>query len=107
LIGLPHFDGESLAHGSAGPLVDRPLSEVLTRAFLYAPVLSISMAATGLYNERQVLTLGGLLTRLVVSSVGGMLVIALVSALCPDLDFGREALSFGAILVIAGSAGCH
>jgi hypothetical protein len=41
LISLPHFDGES-------PLVDRPLSEVLTRAFLYAPVLSISMAATGL-----------------------------------------------------------
>jgi sugar transferase (PEP-CTERM system associated) len=100
LISLPHFDGET-------PLLDRPLSEVLTRALLYAPVLSISMAATGLYNERQVLTLGGLLTRLMVSSIGGMMVIALVSALCPDLAFGREALSLGAIVVIAGSAGCH
>ena len=100
LISLPHFDGES-------PLVDRPLSEVLTRALLYAPVLSISMAATGLYNERQVLTLGGLLTRMAVSSLGGMFVIALVSALVPELAFGREALSVGVILVIAGSAGCH
>jgi sugar transferase (PEP-CTERM system associated) len=100
LISLPHFDGES-------PLVDRPLSEVLTRAFLYAPVFSISMAATGLYNERQTLTLGGLLTRLLVSSLGGMFVIALVSALVPELAFGREALSVGVILVIAGSAGCH
>jgi hypothetical protein len=26
LISLPYFDGESLAHGSSGPLVDRPLS---------------------------------------------------------------------------------
>jgi sugar transferase (PEP-CTERM system associated) len=100
LISLPHFDGES-------PLVDRPLSEVLARAFLYAPVLSISMVATGLYNERQVLTPGGLFTRMAVSSLGGMFVIALVSALVPELAFGRESLSVGVILVIAGSAGCH
>jgi sugar transferase (PEP-CTERM system associated) len=100
LISLPHFEGES-------PLVDRPLAEVLTRAFLYAPVLSLSMAATGLYNERQALTLSGLFTRMAVSSFGGMFVIALVSALVPELAFGREALSVGVILVIAGSAGCH
>ena len=100
LISLPHFDGES-------PLVDRLLSEVLTRALMFAPVLSLSMAATGLYNERQALTLSGLLTRMAVSSLGGMFVIALVSALVPELSFGREALSIGAILVIAGSAGCH
>ena len=100
LISLLHFDGES-------PLVDRPLFEVLTRAFLYAPVLCISMAATGLYNERQALTLNGLLTRMAVSSLGGMFVIALVSVLVPELAFGREALSLGFILVIAGSAGCH
>jgi sugar transferase (PEP-CTERM system associated) len=100
LISLPHFDGES-------PLADRPLSEALMRAFLYAPVLSISMAATGLYNERQVLALGGLLTRMAVSTLGGMLVIALASALVPELAFGREALSVAAIVVIAGSAGCR
>lgn len=100
LVSLPHFDGES-------PLLERPLSEVLMRAFLYAPVLSISMAATGLYNERQVLTLGGFLTRMLVSSLGGMLVIALICALVPELAFGREALSIGVILVMAGSAGCH
>src|SRR5258708_3483983 len=67
LISLPHFDGES-------PLTEPRLAEVLTRAFLFAPVLSISMVATGLYNERQAFALGGLLTRIVVSTLGGMLV---------------------------------
>ena len=100
LISLPHFDGES-------PLTEPRLAEVLTRAFLFAPVLSISMVATGLYNERQAFDLSGLLTRIVVSTLGGMLVIAIVSACVPELGFGREALSLGVILVIAGSAGCH
>jgi sugar transferase (PEP-CTERM system associated) len=100
LISLPHFDGES-------PLAEPRLAEVLTRALLFAPVLSISMVATGLYNERQAFALGGLLTRIVVSALGGMLVIAIVSVCVPELAFGREALSLGVVLVIAGSAGCH
>jgi FlaA1/EpsC-like NDP-sugar epimerase len=100
LISLPHFDGES-------PLAEPRLAEVLSRALLFTPVLSISMVATGLYNERQAFALGGLLTRIVVSALGGMLVIAIVSACVPELGFGREALSLGVILVIAGSAGCH
>jgi sugar transferase (PEP-CTERM system associated) len=100
LISLPHFDGES-------PLTEPRLAEVLTRAFLFAPILSISMVATGLYNERQAFDLGGLLTRIVVSALGGMLVIAIVSTCVPELGFGREALSLGVILLIAGSAGCH
>jgi sugar transferase (PEP-CTERM system associated) len=100
LISLPHFDGES-------PLVEPRLAEVLTRALLFAPILSISMVATGLYNERQAFDLVGLLTRIVVSSLGGMLVIAIVAALVPELGFGREALTLGVILIIAGSAGCH
>ena len=100
LICLPHFDGES-------PLADRDISEILARALLFAPVLSIAMAATGLYNERQTLTLGGLMTRILVSSLGGMLVIAIVASLIPELAFGREALLLGLVLVSAGSAGCH
>ncbi len=100
LICLPRFEGET-------PLVERHLTEVLARAFLFAPVLSISMVATGLYNERQTFDMVGLLTRIVVSSLGGMLVIAVVAALVPELGFGREALSLGVVLVIAGSAGCH
>ena len=62
LISLPHFDGES-------PLAEPRLAEVLSRALLFAPVLSISMVATGLYNERQAFALGGLLTRIVVSTL--------------------------------------
>jgi sugar transferase (PEP-CTERM system associated) len=100
LISLPHFDGES-------PLVDPDLGEVLARALLFAPVLSIAMAATGLYNERQTLTLGGMMTRILVSALGGMLVIAIVASLIPELAFGREALVLGIVLVSAGSAGCH
>jgi sugar transferase (PEP-CTERM system associated) len=100
LISLPHFDGES-------PLAEPRFTEVLTRALLFAPILSISMVATGLYNGRQAFDLVGLLTRIVVSSLGGMLVIAIVAAVVPELGFGREALSLGVILIIAGSAGCH
>lgn len=100
LISLLHFDGES-------PLAEANASEILARALLFAPVLSIAMAATGLYNERQTLTLGGLITRILVSSLGGMLVIAIVASLIPELALGREALILGIVLVSAGSAGCH
>src|SRR5579864_4628427 len=81
LISLPRFEGES-------PLAERNITEVLTHALLFAPILSIAMAATGLYSERQSLTLGGLLTRILVSSLGGMLVIAIVASLVPELAFG-------------------
>ncbi len=100
LISLPRFEGESL-------LSERNLPDILARSFLFAPVLSIAMAATGLYNERQSLTLGGLLTRILVSSLGGMLVIAIVANLAPELAFDREALLCGIALVFAGSSGCH
>ena len=97
---LPHFDGES-------PLAERSLTEMLIRALVFAPVLSISMVATGLYNERQAFTLSELLTRIVVSTVGGSLVIAIVAALVPELGFGHEALTLAAVLVVTGSLGCH
>jgi sugar transferase (PEP-CTERM system associated) len=97
---LPHFDGES-------PLAERTFTEILTRALLFAPVLSISMVATGLYNERQTFNLAGLVTRIVVSTVGGTAVIAIVAALVPEVSFGREALTLAGVLVIAGSLGCH
>ncbi len=100
LISLPHFTGDS-------PLADRDIMEALARGLLFAPVMSISMAATGLYNERQSLTLGGLLTRILVSSLGGMLVIAIVASLVPELAFDREALLLGVVLVTAGSTGSH
>jgi sugar transferase (PEP-CTERM system associated) len=100
LISSLRFDGES-------PLAERDVSEILTRGLLFAPVLSLAMAATGLYNERQSLSLGGLLTRILVSSLGGTLVIAIVANLVPDLTFEREALLIGVVLVGAGSAGCH
>jgi sugar transferase (PEP-CTERM system associated) len=100
LISLPRFEGES-------PLVESDLSAILTRGLLFAPVLSLAMAATGLYNERQSLSLGGLITRILVSSLGGMLVIAIVASLVPELAFTREALLLGVLLVGAGSAGCH
>ena len=97
---LPHFDGES-------PLEPRTWVEILTRALLFAPVLSISMVATGLYNERQTFNMVGLFTRIAVSTVGGTLVIAIVAALVPEVSFGRDALTLAGVLVIAGSLGCH
>ena len=97
---LPHFDGES-------PLAERTFTEILTRALLFAPVLSICMVATGLYSERQTFNLAGLFTRIVVSTVGGTAVIAIVAALVPEVSFGREALILAGVLVIAGSLGCH
>jgi hypothetical protein len=100
LISLPRFAGES-------PLAERDLAEVLVRGLLFSPILSTAMAATGLYNERQSLALGGSLTRILVSSLGGMLVIAIVASLVPELAFEREALLVGVILIVAGSAGCH
>jgi sugar transferase (PEP-CTERM system associated) len=100
LISLPRFEGES-------PMSEPGLSEILARGLLFAPILSTAMAATGLYNERQSLTLGGLLTRILVGSLGGMLVIAIVASLVPELAFDREALLLGIFLVIAGSSGCH
>lgn len=100
LISLPRFEGES-------PVSEHDLAEILARGLLFAPILSTAMAATGLYNERQSLTLGGLLTRILVSSLGGMLVIAIVASLVRELAFDREALLVGIFLVVAGSSGCH
>ncbi len=100
LISLTRFAG-------ASPLAEHDITEVLTHALLFAPVLSLSMAATGLYNERQSLTLGGLLTRVLVGSLGGMLMISIVSTLVPELALGREELILGLILVMVGSAGCR
>jgi sugar transferase (PEP-CTERM system associated) len=97
---LPRFDGES-------PLAERTWIEIITRALLFAPVLSISMVATGLYNERQTFNMAGLFTRIVVSTLGGTLVIAIVAALVPEVSFGRDALTLAGVLVIAGSLGCH
>ena len=42
LISLARFDGDS-------PLAEREVAEVLARSLLFAPVLSLAMAATGLY----------------------------------------------------------
>ena len=100
LISLPLFESDIT-------FADSDLAAALTHALLFAPVLSLSMAATGLYNERQSLSIGGLLTRIVVSSLGGMLIIALVSTLIPELAFSRESLLLGLIVVTAGSTGCH
>jgi sugar transferase (PEP-CTERM system associated) len=65
------------------------------------------MVATGLYNERQTFNLAGLVTRIVVSTAGGTLVIAIVAALIPEVSFGRDALTLAALLVIAGSLACQ
>jgi sugar transferase (PEP-CTERM system associated) len=100
LISLPRFEGES-------PLAERDITDILTHALLFAPVMSIAMAATGLYNERQSLTLVGLLTRIVVGSLGGMLVIEIVASLVPEFAFAHEALLLGVVLISTGSAGCH
>jgi len=100
LMSLPRFAGES-------PLVEGDITQILARGLLFAPVLSLAMAATGLYNERQSLSLGGLLTRLLVGSLGGMMVIAIVASLVPEMAFDREALLLGVVLVGSGSAGCR
>ena len=97
---LPRFDGES-------PLAELTFSEILTRALLFAPVLSISMVATGLYNERQTFNLVGLVTRIVVSTLGGAMVIAIVAALVPEVSFGLQGLTLAGVLIIAASLGCH
>ncbi|MEP7247753.1 MAG: TIGR03013 family XrtA/PEP-CTERM system glycosyltransferase [Gammaproteobacteria bacterium] len=83
------------------------ISEWLPRALLFVTVMSIAMAATGLYNSRQFLTTAGLLTRTVVAAAGGTLVMSIISRVVPDLFIEHNVLMVGALIVAATSFGWH
>src|SRR5688572_24602062 len=67
----------------AGTASSGNLGEILPRFLLFVTVMSVAMAAMGLYNARQVLTPVGLLLRISVGAAGGASAIALISRVIP------------------------
>jgi sugar transferase (PEP-CTERM system associated) len=82
--------------------IDSP--DVWPRALLFAAVMFLSMTAMGLYNARQRSRLAGLLARVGASVLGGILLIAVVFYLFPNLQVGRAALLTAALFAFVGSA---
>lgn len=85
---------------------DSPLGEVgplEPRGLLCAAVMFIAMAAMGLYNARQRSRLGGMLTRVAASVVGGSIGLAIAFYLVPDLHMGRGALLIITALSLVGA----
>ena len=81
-----------LRFDSTLPEVEGVLGPMLPRAVLFACVLFLGMAATGLYNSRQRSRLAGLIARVAASVLGGTMVVAVVFYLFPALHIGRGAL---------------
>jgi sugar transferase (PEP-CTERM system associated) len=85
----------SQAEAQFGPLWPRGL--------LFATVLFVSMAATGLYNSRQRSRLAGLLARVAASVLSGAMFITVFFYLFPALHIGRGVLLLSAAIAFAGS----
>lgn len=79
----------------------------LPAALLFLTGMSVSMAAMGLYNLRQVLTPTAMLIRVAIAAAGGVLMVKAVSRLVPDLYISAEVLLTGGALTIAGSFAWH
>ena len=75
---------------------------LFSRGLLFAVVMFVSMAATGLYNSRQRSRLAGLLARVAASVLTGALIIAVVFYLFPQLQMGRGALMLSTALAFGG-----
>lgn len=85
------------------PEIEGQLGPMFPRALLFACVLFVSMAATGLYNSRQRSRLAGMLARVAASVFGGSMFIAMAFYLFPSLHIGRGALLLTAIFAFAGA----
>lgn len=94
------------AHASA-PDPRGQVGDELPRVLLFCAVISMAMAATGLYSARERLTQKGLLGRLVVATAGGAVVVQILSCISPALYIGPGVFPIAAALVIAGCFGCH
>jgi sugar transferase (PEP-CTERM system associated) len=91
----------------AGTASSGNLGEILPRFLLFVTVMSVAMAAMGLYNARQVLTPVGLLLRISVGAAGGASAISLISRVIADLQFDMSVLVMGSLLVVAGGFAWH
>ncbi|MFO7305174.1 MAG: TIGR03013 family PEP-CTERM/XrtA system glycosyltransferase [Gammaproteobacteria bacterium] len=79
-------------------------SEVgLGKGMLFAAVLFIGMASTGLYNARQRSRLAGVLARVAASVLGGAMLIAILAYLIPALSISRAELLLSSTVAFAGS----
>jgi sugar transferase (PEP-CTERM system associated) len=78
----------------------------LPQSFLFAVVLFVAMTAMGLYTARQRTRFLGILTRIAMSILGGVMVIAFAVYLFPGLQIGRASLllsaafAFGTTVII-------
>lgn len=83
--------------------IEEMLGPMLPRGLLFAGVMFVSMAATGLYNARQRSRLAGLLARVAASVISGMMLVAIAFYVVPDLYIGRGVLLLSAVLAFAGA----
>lgn len=70
---------------------------------LFAGVLFVGMAATGLYNARQRSRLAGVLARVAASVLGGAMLIAILTYLIPALSISRAELLLSSTVAFASS----
>lgn len=91
----------SLARASGLPA---DLSEIgWGKGALFAGLLFIGMAATGLYNARQRSRLAGVLARVAASVLGSAMLIAIVAYLIPALSISRTELLLSCTVAFAGA----
>lgn len=79
------------------------LAEFMPRALLFAASMFLCMTAMGLYNSRQRSRLAGLLARVVVSVLAGIMLMAVIFYLFPKLQIGRAALLCAGLGALLGS----
>jgi len=101
--GAPYGATLLTLHGLPLVQAEAELGPLWTRGLLFAGVMFLSMAATGLYNSRQRSRLSGLLARVAASVLSGTMLIAVVFYLFPELQLGRGVLLLAAALAFAGS----
>lgn len=70
---------------------------------LFAAVLFVAMASTGLYNARQRSRLAGVLARVAASVLGGAMLIAILAYLMPTLSISRSQLLLTCTVAFAAS----
>ncbi len=87
---------------AAGVAVE-PSDVSWAKGFLFAGVLFVGMAATGLYNARQRSRLAGVLARVAASVLGAAMLIAILAYLIPALSISRAELLLTCTIAFAAS----
>lgn len=78
------------------------LERHLPQAVIFATVFSFMMFALGLYNKEYVRDMGDVLTRILVSFILGIPVLALLFYLIPDVVIWRSALAIAFVVAVIG-----